>query len=964
MYEVGRIIKKYIKQAFLIFLAFFVFSKVIYAEVVIRSLPPEKNLREATILDRILCYFRIRECIWGYEVYITDVISRSESEVNVLGIPVKKLFVIEDSKLVVDSEVKVYDYPIRIAISSGFITTYAGERIISINLNPATYAVSNYPQDIGVPRTFELTILADNVATTTIVLDKFCLYFIYERGTTSYTNIYCITLSPPVQWSAGQTLSAIFKFTNNVHLYWTIGDAVEVYIDKVKTYFNEFCLYAGIRAMSFFNNSNLYAYCHVSVPGHRCSYYGNNYAKEVSHCGTTMRVYRAWFYNLDYGGLALFTTPHQIIFHGQSCPSDKVAYNAEYPNTSPNSVLTCYQCPPNSENPGRYLDRWQDNVYPYCKCKAGWKNLDSSDTTITYVYDTNGCETQMTCSIDIWASPTSRTILTGQSTTYTINLKNKGNENCTYNLATSCPSGVTCSLSQTSIMINSGETKTVTLTASSNTPGTYNLQVTVSSTSPVTGFSNSTTVSLTVQQPTCTVETTISPTSRTINKGQSTTYTVSIRNNGNVQCTYSISTNCPYGVTCTLSSTSVTLSAGSSTSVTLTASSNTPGTYNLQVTASSTSPVTGFSSTATASLIVQEVYTCAVSLISDSTTKTIEAGRSTQYAITVRNNGNTQCTYSISANCPQGVSCTLSHTTVTVPQGGSANIALTASSNTPGTYTLGVSATAQAHGGSSSVSLTLIVLEAANIPDISISPTSATIYKDQEYKFTIYIKNTGTSRTTYNLIVNCFQLECTLSKNSVTVDPGQTVIEYLNIRGTNVGEFLITIKAVGPKGEEDSAIAYVIVREVEQQIPPTSPPPEYLEEEKIAIPAISIVPSYIEIEEGNSIDIFLNIKNIGEAPGTFKISAICGELYCRLSQNTVYLDVGQEANIALNIYATKVGEHTITINVIDGRSVSSEVKVVVKPRGVQTVIPISTESLLIIVLVILVVIIIVLLLRR
>ncbi|MEM0324622.1 MAG: DUF499 domain-containing protein [Candidatus Aenigmatarchaeota archaeon] len=866
MYKIGRWLYKRIGDLFknrkkfliIIFLVFLIFSKTVNAEVVIRSLPPEKNLREATILDRILCYFKIRECIWGYEVYITDVISRSESEVNVLGIPIKKVFVIEDSKLVVDSEVKVYDYPIRIAISSGFITTYAGERIISINLNPATYAVSNYPQDIGVPRTFELTILADNVATTTIVLDKFCLYFIYERGTTSYTNIYCITLSPPVQWPAGQTLSAIFKFTNNVHLYWTIGDAVEEYIDKVKTYFNEFCLYAGIRAMSFFNNSNLYAYCHVSVPGYRCSYYGNNYAVDVSHCGTTMRVYRAWFYNLDYGGLALFTTPHQIIFYGQSCPSDKVAYNAEYPGTSPNSILTCYQCPPNSENPGRYLDRWQDNVYPYCKCKAGWKNLDSSDTTITYVYDTNGCETQMTCSIDIWASPTSRTILTGQSTTYTINLKNKGNENCTYNLATSCPSGVTCSLSQTSIMINSGETKTVTLTASSNTPGTY----------------------------------------------------------------------------------------------------------NLQVTASSTSPVTGYSSTATASLIVQEVYTCTVSLISDSTTKTIEAGRSTQYAITVKNNGNTQCTYSISANCPQGVSCTLSHTTVTVPQGGSANIALTASSNTPGTYTLGVSATAQAYGGSSSISLTLIVLEAANIPDISLSPTSATIYKDQEYKFTVYIKNTGTSRTTYNLIVNCSQLECTLSKDSVTVDPGQTVIEYLNIKGTNVGEFLITIKAVGPKGEEDSAIAYVIVREVEQQIPPTSPPPEYLEGEKIAIPAINIVPSYIEIEEGNSIDIFLNIKNIGDAPGTFKISAICGELYCRLSQNTVYLDVGQEANIALNIYATKVGEHTITINVIDGRSVSSEVKVVVKPRGVQTVIPISAENLLIIVLVILVVIIIALLLRR
>ncbi|MEM4620113.1 MAG: DUF499 domain-containing protein, partial [Desulfurococcaceae archaeon] len=589
------------------------------------------------------------------------------------------------------------------------------------------------------------------------------------------------------------------------------------------------------------------------------SYYGSNYAKEVSYCGTTMKVYRAWFYNLDYGGLALFTTPHQIIFYGQSCPSDKVAYNGDYPSSGSNMILTCYQCPPNSENPGVYIDRWQDGVYPYCKCKPGWKNLDESNTAITYVYDTNGCETQMTCSIDIWASPTSRTILTGQSTTYTINLKNRGNENCGYSLSYSCPSGVSCTLSQTSISINSGETKTVTLTASSNTPGTY----------------------------------------------------------------------------------------------------------NLQVTASSTSPVTGYSSTASASLTVREAYTCAVSLVSDATTKTIEVGRSTTYTITVRNNGNTQCTYSISANCPYGVSCTLSHTTVVIPQGGSANVILTASSNTPGTYNLQVSANAQAYGGSSSIGLTLIVMEAANIPDVSISPTFATIDKDQEYRFTIYVKNTGTSRTTYNLLAECSQLECTLSKDSVTVDPGQTVTEYLTVRGTEVGEFVITVRAIGPKGEEDSAIAYIIVREVQQPQPEQEQkPPQYYEEEGIAIPEIIVVPTYLELEEGGKADIFINIKNIGNAPGTFKISAVCGELYCMLSQDTIYLNVGQEANIALNIYATKVGEHTITINVINGKSVSSEVKVVVKPRGIQALFPISTENLLIVILAILIVIIIVLLLRR
>ncbi|MEM1634108.1 MAG: DUF499 domain-containing protein [Nanopusillaceae archaeon] len=973
MYKIGRQIYKGIEALFknrkkfliVIFLVFFIFSKTVDAEVVIRSLPPEKKIREATIIDRILCYFKIKECIRGYEIYVTDVVFKEVSGVTVLGIPIEKVFVIEESKMVVDSDVKVYDYPIRIAISPGFITTYAGERIININLNPAEYIRSDYPQDIGVPRTFELTILADNVASTPIYLDKFCLYFIYERGTSSHTYMYCITLSPAVNWGPGQTLSAIFKFTNAVHLYWTIGDAIELFINDVRYLFNELCLYAGIGAISFFNNSDLYSYCNAKGFGTKCSYYGSNYAKEISYCGTTMKVYRVWFYNLDYGGLALFTTPHQIIFYGQSCPSDKVAYNGDYPSSGSNMVLTCYPCPPNSENPGVYIDRWQDGVHPYCKCKPGWKNLDESNTTITYVYDTNGCETQMTCSIDIWASPTSRTILTGQSTTYTINLKNRGNENCGYSLSYSCPSGVSCTLSQTSISINSGETKTVTLTVSSNTPGTYNLQVTASSTSPVTGFSNSTTVSLTVQQPACTVETTISPTSRTIDAGQSTTYTITVRNNGNTQCTYSISANCPYGVSCTLSSTSVTLNAGSSTSVTLTASSNTPGTYNLQVSASSTSPATGYSSTASASLTVREAYTCAVSLVSDATTKTIEVGRSTTYTITVRNNGNTQCTYSISANCPYGVSCTLSHTTVVIPQGGSANVILTASSNNPGTYNLQVSANAQAYGGSSSIGLTLIVMEAANIPDVSISPTFATIDKDQEYRFTIYVKNTGTSRTTYNLLAECSQLECTLSRNSVTVDPGQTVTEYLTVRGTKAGEFVITVRAIGPKGEEDSAIAYIIVREVQKPQPEQEQkPPQYYEEEGIAIPEIIVVPTYLELEEGGKADIFINIKNIGNAPGTFKISAVCGELYCMLSQDTIYLNVGQEANIALNIYATKVGEHTITINVINGKSVSSEVKVVVKPRGIQALFPISTENLLIVILAILIVIIIVLLLRR
>jgi hypothetical protein len=199
----------------------------------------------------------------------------------------------------------------------------------------------------------------------------------------------------------------------------------------------------------------------------------------------------------------------------------------------------------------------------------------------------------------ITASPASQTVTAGAGTSYTATVAASGGFTGVVNFSVSgLPSGASASFNPTSV--SGSGSSTLSVTTSTSTPaGTYTLTVTGTSGSLV----HSTTVRLVVNPVGGTPDFTISvsPASRTVTRGNSTTYTVTIGAVNGFSGTVNLSvTGQGSRVTATFSPTSVT---GSGTS-TLTVRVNrnaTRGTRTLTITGVSGS----LSHSTTATLVIQ-----------------------------------------------------------------------------------------------------------------------------------------------------------------------------------------------------------------------------------------------------------------------------------------------------------------------------------------------------------------------
>ncbi|MEM7822924.1 MAG: PKD domain-containing protein, partial [Candidatus Aenigmatarchaeota archaeon] len=81
--------------------------------------------------------------------------------------------------------------------------------------------------------------------------------------------------------------------------------------------------------------------------------------------------------------------------------------------------------------------------------------------------------------VDIWAVPTSQTVVPGQSANYTIYINNTGSTVNTYNITFNNINGAdSVQLSQSQITLNAGQTGTITLIVMANNPGLYTVNVT------------------------------------------------------------------------------------------------------------------------------------------------------------------------------------------------------------------------------------------------------------------------------------------------------------------------------------------------------------------------------------------------------------------------------------------------------------------------------------------------------
>lgn len=295
-------------------------------------------------------------------------------------------------------------------------------------------------------------------------------------------------------------------------------------------------------------------------------------------------------------------------------------------------------------------------------------------------------------------SPASRNIAPGASTTYTVTVTARAGFTSPVSLAVSgLPTGATASFSPSSLP--GGGTSTLTVTTSASSPlGTSTLTVTGTG----GGHQATATASLTLARPDFSVS--ASPSSRTLNPGQTTTYTVDIGSLGGFAGTVGLTvTGVPAGTTASFSPSSV--AAPGTSTLTVTTSSATPqGTHTLTITGSSG----GVQHAVTVTLIVQVPdYGMTVS----PTSKTVKAGFSALfYTITITSQGGFAGTVNFTVSgLPSGATSTPSPVTVSpsTPSNFTLMSVKTSTTTPPGTYTLTI--TGNGGGITKSRNVTLIV---------------------------------------------------------------------------------------------------------------------------------------------------------------------------------------------------------------------------------------------------------------
>jgi hypothetical protein len=199
------------------------------------------------------------------------------------------------------------------------------------------------------------------------------------------------------------------------------------------------------------------------------------------------------------------------------------------------------------------------------------------------------------------ATPSSRTVTAGNSTSYTVNVSPLNGYTGTVSLSASgLPSGATASFSPASISGGSGSS-TLNITTGSSTPAGAST-ITITGSDRTASLSHSTSVSLTVNQvaaPDFSV--TVNPASQSVTAGSSGTYTVTINPvNGFTGAVSLSASGLPSGATASFNPSSVAGGSGSSTLTISTISSTPAGTSTITITGTSGS----LSHTATASLSV------------------------------------------------------------------------------------------------------------------------------------------------------------------------------------------------------------------------------------------------------------------------------------------------------------------------------------------------------------------------
>ena len=350
-----------------------------------------------------------------------------------------------------------------------------------------------------------------------------------------------------------------------------------------------------------------------------------------------------------------------------------------------------------TEGLGRWGDYSSMTIDPVDDCTF-WYTSEYLQTNGTWNWSTRVGSFKFTsCApapgVTVNVLPASRTIVAGESATYTATLAAQNGYNGSGNYSvTGLPTGATSSFSAEGFTSGSGSTTLTVTTTAATTPGTYQLTITAADTSNTPADSAVVTLVVNPAAPTGGFSLGATPSSRSIAPGQSTTFTATVTAQSGYEGSGSFSViGLPAGADGSFSPTGYPIGGGQST-LTVTTSASTPaGTYSLTIAATDSSGAPAQSTNV--SLTVTPAAETDFAMSATPGTLVVKRGKSGSYNVTVTPSGGFNETVSLGYSVLPA-SATASFTPTFLNGGGSSTLTITTTAQTPkGTFTVTITAT-------------------------------------------------------------------------------------------------------------------------------------------------------------------------------------------------------------------------------------------------------------------------------
>lgn len=398
--------------------------------------------------------------------------------------------------------------------------------------------------------------------------------------------------------------------------------------------------------------------------------------------------------------------------------------------------------------------------------------------------------------VSVQVDSTTATVCRGDTATYNVKVTNDGIQQEEFQLSTDYGQ-----LSQQRVTLEDGETKTVTLTASSQNEVTENFNLRAAST---TSYAQDIT-NLQFNAETCyDSDLSVTPTEQSNAGGSTATFDVTINNRGTREDEFTLSTN-----EGEFTDNNVEIEGESSETVQLETNVEEIGQRTIEITAEGRS-----TASATATLETYNGNDMEISF-QNQQQSVCETEQATVQTV-IENTGETDETYALETN--RG---TLEEQEVEIEAGESTTVetVVDATQLETGTYNVETTATATSYSQPVKTGTALVTVENCWDVSINVVPEVASAGENRSSIYEINVENPGTRENTYQLDYEGPKW-ISVKPEELTVGPGQTGTAYMyaGIPFQKEGNVQITAVATGNNATDTQTVELVIGEEVEEAI--------------------------------------------------------------------------------------------------------------------------------------------------